>query len=565
MAAIGLMRILLMSAMLLTVAQAQQHVWNVWSVSGAESGEGVRTLLERNATQLWSGEESVTLFHLPELQRFYAARGYQPAWESESDVEALLRAIDLSADDGLDPSNAAYHRALLERLSALRTAGYRGVRELLLSDAFMGLGYHLFRGVLYGMDVDVIHHAAEQRPLDMPALLEAALKKGRVAEALAALAPTHARYRNLKKALARYEGLAYAGGWDEDPEAYRDIEKIKQRLAVTGEYDDAPEESAEHMASDEASDDLNRTGEAVMGEAEREALDAAIKAFQRRHNIAADGIVGPMTRSRLAEGVQAKLGRIRLNLERWRWFSTLPCEAYLLVNIPDFSLQFVTAEKQLSMKVVVGREGRKTPMMEAVMRYLVFNPYWRIPETILGEDILPKLRRDSGYLRAHEIALFSASDGAERHPLNPASIDWRQVSKAGMRRYIFRQAAGPKNPLGVVKFIFPNRYDVYIHDTPSRHHFENNTLLASSGCIRAEKPIELAYDILVREQPEMTYKTLFDLLRTGERRVIRLEEGVPVYVTYQTAWADEDGTLFVRDDAYGYDAELAALLKQGVD
>lgn len=338
--------------------------------------------------------------------------------------------------------------------------------------------------------------------------------------------PEHARYRNLQKALVRYEAIAARGGWSENPETYVDVNEVARRLILTDD-----------LAENEGND----------GYAE------AVRAFQRRQGLAVDGIVGPRTRAKLAEGVGKTLARIHANLRRWERFGPVEADEYVMVNIADFSLELVSGGRTLRMRAVMGREGRKTPQMTARMESLVFNPYWRIPETILAEDVLPALRKNSGYLSAHGIALFDAGDKSERRPVDPAEVNWTAMTPETLHHYVFRQSPGPKNPLGVVKFVFPNPDDIYIHDSPSAAQFREKSLLDSSGCIRVEKPIELAYGILQRERPALTYKGVFELLQSHDEKTLYLRRPLPVYITYQTAWANEEGRLFERDDVYGYD------------
>ena len=563
------MSILLIAGMLLTNAQAQSQP--------PSTQQKLQAMLSQDILPSIGGKGVVLLSQRPKLQQFYQQRNYNLAWQTNAtgkDLSAqLLRAIDASADDGLDPSYPLYHKNLIQYLAKPLTTEERVLRDLLLSDAFMTLGYHLFHGIAFGTTADILHRAIPPENLNMREILTIALQQGEVFEMLEGLAPSHAGYQNLKSALRHYRDIASKGGWNEDPEAYLDLEQVKKRLSITGEFNDDldsplplnhalnPDPIDLSLDDTETNDKTEMDGVAETG-SEPEVLIAAIKQFQRRQHIMIDGTIGPETRIELAKSVQERIETIQLNLERWRWYGTLVDDNYIMVNIPDFSLQFVHDGQQLSMKVVVGQKKRQTPIMEASMSYLVYNPYWRIPKTILAEDILPKLRTNKNYLNANQITLFSSADKIESDPLDSTEINWHEISKKDMLRYTFRKEPGIKNPLGMIKFMFPNSEDIYIHDTSERYLFKNKALQVSSGCIRAEKPMQLAYEILSREQPEITMQSIHSQIQTGARQVIHLKEKLPVYVTYQTASADADGRLYLRKDVYGLDANLLIFMKK---
>ncbi|MGM0542190.1 MAG: L,D-transpeptidase family protein [Pseudomonadota bacterium] len=555
------MSILLIAGVLLATAQAQPP----------STQQKLQAMLSQDTLPSIDGKSVVLLSQRPKLQQFYQQRNYNLAWQTNAtgkDLSAqLLRAIDASVDDGLDPSYPLYHKNLIQHLAKPLTTEGRVLRDLLLSDAFMTLGYHLFHGIAFGTTADILHRAIPRENLNMPKILTIALQQGEVFEMLEGLAPSHVGYQNLKNALRHYRDIASKGGWNEDPEAYLDLEQVKKRLSITGEFKDDLDSPLplNHALNpdpiDLSWDDTETNGIAETG-SEPEALIAAIKQFQRCQDIMVDGIIGSQTRIELAKSVQERIETIQLNLERWRWYGTLVDDNYIMVNIPDFSLQFVHDGQQLSMKVVVGQKKRQTPIMEARMSYLVYNPYWRIPKTILAEDILPKLKANKNYLNANQITLFSSADKTESHPLDSTAINWHEISKKGMLRYTFRKEPGIKNPLGTIKFMFPNSEDIYIHDTSARYLFKNKTLQVSSGCIRAEKPMQLAYEILSREQPEITIQSIYSQIQTSALQVIHLKKKLPVYITYQTAWADADGRLYLRKDLYGLDANLLTFMKK---
>ncbi|MDG6774748.1 L,D-transpeptidase family protein [Thiomicrorhabdus sp. ZW0627] len=571
---IRLISILMIAGMFLTAAQAQPQTIQ----------QQLKAMLSQDYLPSIFGQDDIRLSKKTLLQKFYSQRNYELAWKSRSEnglSNQLLNAINAAEDDGLNPEYSGYHHALLQRLSKSPTPEDQAIQDLLLSDAFMTLGYHLFYGIAFGTEADTLHRAVARKTIDMPAILANALQQGRIESALSQLTPQHRYYRNLKKALQRYRTIADQGGWNQNPEAYSDIENVKKRLSITGELDYDPQSTDSSFPYDylntepigwswtendwEDKSSQNNTQPPAQTSEQPEEITRAIKEFQRCHHIIVDGVIGPQTKNKLAESVQDVILKIRLNLERWRWYSSHIPDRYVMVNIPNFSLQYIADDQVLSMQAVVGQIKRPTPMMEAMMSYLVYNPYWRIPKTILAEDILPKLRNDSTYLNQKKIRLFSATDRTESHPLDATKIDWNKVTKNGMLRYIFRQDSGPKNPLGRIKFMFPNSEDIYIHDTSARYLFKNKAYLVSSGCIRAEKPMQLAYEILVRENSETTYDSIYSQIEGGDRQVVHLKEKIPVFVTYQTAWADTEGRLFLRKDVYKEDANLMSFMKKTLE
>jgi murein L,D-transpeptidase YcbB/YkuD len=577
------------------------------------SQPSLQHLLTQNTHTLAGAPTYLSPNQLTLLQRFYAARAYQLAWtntdnQAWSNPFLTSTMFELATQHGLNPKNPAYHQARLLTLTnelsnaSTLTEEKRLLLELWLSSAFMTLSEHLVHGVAPKLGANTLYSTVIPHEFNAAKFLEQALQHPNPAHKLDSLAPNHPAYRQLQKALSFYQTLAQNGDWLTDPEAYLNPENVRHRLMRTGDYaqpnrsntpsildtltrpgqsvpytthlswqwaDTAQENTdtsaqiTEHIA--EHITELKETPKGVTATLHQATLEDAfeqgIRAFQHRHNLTVDGVVGLKTRLQMADSVGEVIARIRANLERWRWFQHNPNQHYIDVNIADFSLRYVNHAHNLTMKAVVGTQLRKTPMMEASLNHLVFNPYWRIPKTILINDVLPKLKKDIGYLNAHNIKIFSLSDQQERYPLNPYAIDWQNMPSHGILNYRFRQDAGPKNALGSVKFMFPNGQDIYIHDTPARNGFSQATRLASSGCIRAEKPQEWAFEILKRDRADITYQTVNQLMQPGPQQTLWLKEPIPVYLTYQTVWADDSGRLFSRPDVYNYDSKLLDLFR----
>jgi L,D-transpeptidase YcbB len=232
-------------------------------------------------------------------------------------------------------------------------------------------------------------------------------------------------------------------------------------------------------------------------------------------------------------------------------------ERYIKVNIANFELQVIEKDKIVFMShAIVGRSFRETPIFSSMLTYLVLNPDWTIPPTILYEDIIPAVVNNPNYLAKNQLKVLR-NDGSE---VNPLSIDWDSIATYGFP-YRVLQNPGPKNALGSVKFIFPNKYNVYIHDTPSRYLFNRTDRPFSSGCIRVQDPLDLAAWLL-NDNPKWTPDLIKDFVEKGETRTVRLSKPIPVHIIYLTAWANSDGVVYFRKDVYNRDEKLLAALKQ---
>jgi murein L,D-transpeptidase YcbB/YkuD len=476
----------------------------------------------------------------------YRARNHRPVWlrGDGNRAERLIAELRAAGRDGLRP--AAYTP---DRLAGLvrRADDPRGRAraDLRLSAAFVAYATDLRRG---RVPPEVTGRPpVAQAPRRLGARL---LAKAAASDDLDAvfddLVPGNAVYRDLREVMARYRAIAGDGGWPRVPTG-RTLERgmadntavpaLRARLAATGDLDPAAAPDA-----------------GVFGAA----LEAAVKRFQARHGLAVDGIVGRKTYRALNVPVAARIRQIAVNMERWRWLPADLGERSVRVNIAGFTVDVIRhGETVLSMRAVVGTPYRKTPVFTGRMTYIDVNPTWTVPPTILKTDILPELRADPGYLAEHDMTLYAGWQ-ADSPVVDPETIDWSTVS-ADAFPYRIVQAPGPTNPLGRVKFMFPNRHHVYLHDTPKRGLFEKNVRTFSSGCIRVERPVALAAELL-DGVPGWSRARIADLMAAGTRKRVRLPDPWPVHVTYTTVWRAADGTIQFRNDIYGRDKRLARML-----
>jgi murein L,D-transpeptidase YcbB/YkuD len=381
---------------------------------------------------------------------------------------------------------------------------------------------------------------ARQRKVDLVKLLEYALESGRMQQVLEGLYPPHEEYRTLVRALARYQELSARGGWPRilpgpiispGDRSHR-VRQLKDLLQMTGD-----------LGMTVTKDSLYDQETVV-----------AVKKFQTRHGLIDDGVIGLNTLVAMNVPVEERIRQIELNLERWRWMPKSFGKRHLRVNVADFNLMVVEdGATALQMAVIVGTQYRKTPVFTAQMTYLEFAPYWTVPPTILREDKLPAIKHNQSYLEEKHYRIISRSDGETF--IDPAEVDWREVDAENFPG-LLRMEPGPWNPLGRVKFMFPNSFNVYLHDTNESYLFDNNVRSFSSGCIRVEQPDELAYYLL----DGLEAARLEELLSASEPEQVPIKP-VPVHIQYWTAWVGQEGLVNFRPDVYFRDLDLEVALK----
>jgi murein L,D-transpeptidase YcbB/YkuD len=479
-----------------------------------------------------------------EVAAFYRQRDFQPAWTDRNGfllrTDQLLEAL-LSADrEGLDLES--YHQSAIQELverarreheEGLPVGGLLGTLDMLLTESFQRFSTDLGRGTLDPAEAEISWSIPREDPTGV-AFLNAALdERTDLAEALDALRPAAPFYGQLLEALARYRALVEAGGWpaveegdklEEGSEGAR-VLQVRARLKAEGD----PEE-------------VRLLGASSRPELFDEQLTQAIEHFQARHGLEADGAVGPATLEALNVPAEERWVSLRINLDRWRWLPRDLGDRYVLVNVAGFQMAVMEDQRPvLSMNVVVGQDAWKTPIFRDTMEHIVVNPYWNVPKSIAEDELLPLAARDPGYF---------------------ARNNYEVTSRGG--EPVIRQRPGRGNALGKVKFLFPNSHNVYLHDTPADHLFSRASRAFSHGCIRLEKPEELARYLL--ETSTSRPAADFDrMVASGEEQWVPLDEKLPVYILYFTAWADEDGTVSFYDDVYRRDAQVKRYASESLE
>jgi murein L,D-transpeptidase YcbB/YkuD len=484
------------------------------------------------------------------LADIYTSNGLQPFWIK--DGKPSQRAADIikvladAESHGLDPISY-----FVDRINYYKDS--RDPADMVRLDILLSLGMMRYmadqrEGRIKPREIDpVLFDSASDVEVDWAVLKQAAFEARDMKAFLEQQAPPFLQYRELQKKLLEYKALDASGGWPSVPagETLKPgmddprIIDVRRRLAATAEL---------------ATENVDST----LFDPE---LEEAIKRFQKRHNLQADGVIGKQTLAAMNIAIAARINQIKVNMERYRWLKRDMSGRLVVVNIAGFeAVAGVPGKFDLSMPVVVGKLRHETPVFSDTIKHVVFNPYWNLPASIARNETLPKLKKDPLYLQKNNMRIFQGW-GADSKELDAMKIDWGKVSKKDMNQYRVRQDPGPKNALGTLKLVFPNKYDVYLHDTPSHALFKKEKRAFSHGCIRMDRPVEMASWVLGGEEKGWGIERIKEIIKSRKRQVVVLEKPVPVHILYRTAFIDtESNTFHFYEDIYGRDKILASAL-----
>ncbi|MBL0715155.1 MAG: L,D-transpeptidase family protein, partial [Desulfosarcina sp.] len=485
------------------------------------------------------------------LTRLYERRFFKPGWEEPQNIRVMIAAIRAAEDHGLNP--APYHLATLQNLAhrALPAAAAENRHDpnldILLTDSFLLLAHDLSSGRVNPARINPAwNFDPAKEGITREDLLEAALIDGRIQDRLEEQAPSHPLYRRLKAALEHYRRIAAAGGWAPIPEGprlevgVRDVRVplLRERLMLTGDLSIVPD------------------GNSLVFDPP---LARAVLRFQERTRVNRDrsreddydGAVGTGTLAALNVPVEAHIRQLRVNLERGRWFlHDLPA-SFVMVDMAGYRGYLYKDDEIIwRARVQIGAPYRETLSFRSAIKYIVFNPTWTVPPGILRHTTLPRIRKDLSYLDKHHFQVIDR----EGQRVDPATVEWTRYTAASLP-YRIVQTPGPHNALGRVKFIFPNPYYIYLHDTSYKSEFGSNDRTFSSGCIRIDKPFKLAKRLL--DGPDKwTIGRIRDIIATEKTRTVFLPEPVPVLLLYLTALVDDQEQVHFRKDVYKRDAAV---------
>ncbi len=479
---------------------------------------------------------------LGEYREVYAAMEYQPLWVDDNGLtqraENILTLLDQASDHGLNPSRYSIHtiRKRATQLSLVQDNNAQQLAELdlLLSHAIT----RYLKDVRYGATSpqrNLLADFRHARSDSMQLLSQAAITRN--TEELIHKAGKHQdTYAALQSVLAQYRTIAASGGWEMFPAGKtirpgasdKRIPMLRRILSVMGDY--KGDTSTESTVYDDA-------------------LQQAVIAFQLRHGLNGEGVIGSMTQKYLAVPVEDRITQIMVNLERVRWMPSDLGAKYVLVNLPAYTLTgYENGSKALQMRVIVGKPSTRTPIFSNVIDHVVFNPSWGAPQSIVRKELLPKLRENPSYFVNAGFTVYHNGE-----PVSPHAVD----PDAG-GTFSFRQRPGRANALGKIKFNLPDNDSIYLHSTAKPELFKSDMRALSHGCIRLEDPRAMAHFVMGSE-PEWDAHTIDATYDSSKTQTVHVSE-VPVHVVYWTAWVDENGTPHFFDDIYNRDRAVGTAL-----
>ena len=501
-------------------------------------------------------------------RRFYRERGFRLGWFKDHQPVARVRTLqDIIAkagNEGLNPKDYQI-KDLSKMLAELKTVQGDFVRrnalerqvDIALTGTYMKWANDYYRGVANPRDKNDASWLVKPNKIKLNKALLTFLGERKSRYNYYEFAPLHPEYDQLKKALATYRAQEHVGGWPVLPSPLNlkpgatspAVAALRKRLldSVGGVTASPPPTTSNQPAAPVAA--------APSAQVYDSELVQAVKLFQQDAGLQPTGIVSGETLKELNVPIGTRIDQLILNMERWRWLPKKFEPNYLLVNIPEYTLHVIEADKEaFNMRVIVGKVLHETPVFSDKMEYVVLAPYWNVPFSIIDNELRGKLAANPNYLNRLDMEVVKGF-GRKATVINPASVDWANVTQETFK-YTLRRRPGPKNDLGDVKFIFPNSNDIYLHDTPHDELFSQSSRSFSHGCVRLSEPIKLA-TYLLRDRPEWDQATILDTIATHREKYITLKEKLPVYLVYFTAWADADGHPHFRDDIYGLDKKLA--------
>lgn len=521
-----------------------------------ETKVGDRKVEAMDSTFIINYARSVPEFkeHEQLIRLFYRDRAFRLAWfkgdELVPQAEKFKEVISKAGEEGLNPKDyklkdfdALYKNYQEEKNDSVKQRLQQEL-DIALTASYFHYGTDFYKGTVNPRETQGISWKVKRNKIKLNKALQTILKERESKYPYYEFAPLHPEYNNLKAALKRYRDLQKFGEWptlepvkklqikDTSPE----VATIRKRLLM--EYEPAKA----------------RTLQAQNDTVFDESLAVLVKKFQKLNGLKADGVIGPETIKYMNIPLSDRIDQLIINMERWRWIPKKFEDKYIFVNIPEYTMRVMEkGQEVLSMKVIVGKELNSTPIFSDKLEYIVFAPFWNVPKTIVEHEIKPNMLRNPNFLATQDMEIIKG-DRKNFVRISPSSIDWANVTEKNFP-YLIRQKPGPKNSLGLVKFLFPNVYNVYLHDTPFDALFNQEQRGFSHGCVRLEKPEALA-EYLLKHDKAWSPSTIKDAMNAKEEQWVVLKEKVPVYIVYFTSWVDADGNVYFSKDLYGHDENL---------
>jgi len=487
------------------------------------------------------------------IMKFYRDRSYRLGWFKDDKLvpqaNTFISVINRAGREGLNPNdykiknfNALFKRYEDDKLEDSVRYKLKQEIDVALTASYMHYASDFYRGTINPREVDQIDWTVRKNKIKLNKALETILQERDSRYPYYQFESLHPEYNRLRTALQQYRNIKQQGGWPK----IEGISKLK-----LGDTSNVVSLLRQRLLPQQRWN-VNRP---VPNQYDEE-LANAVKDFQWRHGLKADGSIGPATLKLMNVSIDDRIDQIIINMERWRWIPKPKKfeEKHIFVNIPEYMLYARDKGKTvLSMRVIVGKTMNSTPIFSDKVEYIVFSPYWNVPASIVANEFKPKLLNDPGWLDRMDMEVLNGF-GKNAQPISPYNVDWASVTEKNLK-YRIRQRPGPDNPLGDIKFIFPNEHEVYLHHTASEALFDQTQRGFSHGCIRVEKPVDLA-KFLLQDQPQWGESEIIEAMHAGEEKYQNLKATVPVYIVYFTSWVDDNGAIHFRDDLYGHDKVL---------
>lgn len=501
------------------------------------------------------------------MYQFYSDRDYKLAWFRDNkpvpELERFLAAIDRAGKEGLNPANyrLVEFDSLLSQYNKLDAQDSTRLElqekmDVALTASYFNYASDFYRGKVDPRDVSQIDWGVKPNKIKLHKALQTILKERESTYPYYEFEALHKGYTDLRSALQKYRELEKKGGWTK-------VVLADKKMLKKGDSAAAVVQIRQRL-NPEQKLNVNDPNMKIFDAA----LEQQVKQFQMQHGLDQDGVVGGSTLSMMNVPIEDRINQIMINMERWRWIPKRMVpksldQKYIWVNIPEYKLYIYEdpddnpdAERAykevMNMRVIVGKTLNSTPIFSDKMEYVVLAPFWNLPNSIVANEVKPAMLRNPGYLDRNNMEIVTKEKDPK--PISISSIDWNSVTEENFP-YMVRQKPGPKNSLGTIKFLFPNEHAVYLHDTPADALFSQTDRGFSHGCVRVEKPVELA-KYLLKDMPEWNESLIRETMVSGEEEWITLPKEVQVYLVYFTTWVDAKGQVHFREDIYGHDKKL---------
>ena len=498
---------------------------------------------------------------------FYGDRAYELAWFRDNELvpetEKFLSTIDHATKEGLDPNKyrLVEFDKLIQQYKQLDPQDSARLElqqkiDVALTASYFNYASDFYRGRVNPRNVGSVSWDVKKNKIKLHKALQTILKERESTYPYYEFEALHDGYVKLREKLQEYRTLDERGGWTrvelgnrkilKEGDSAKAVVTVRKRLYPDRDFD-ANDQRLHVYDKDLARD---------------------VKKFQMLHGLKQDGIVGGNTLAQMNVPVEDRIQQIMINMERWRWIPKRMVpksldQRFIWVNIPEYKLYVyedpegdLTANRKykevMNMRVIVGKTMSSTPIFSDKLEYVVMAPYWNVPNSIVEDEIKPKMLSNPNWLASQNMEVVTREKNPK--PVSPQSINWSSVTRDNFT-YRVRQKPGPQNSLGMIKFLFPNEYAVYLHDTPADALFSQTDRNFSHGCVRVEQPVELA-KYLMRDMPQWDEHRIRETMRGGEETWVTLPTRVQVYLVYFTSWVDDEGNAHFREDLYGHDKKL---------